>query len=92
MTPIEPMIYDGDRLLVFGANQPEYIPLPAVIDRTGMVTTEWELTEEELDRLLCGGRIRLCVHTFDPLLGTPGHELQPVSLDVLQPECGMRES
>lgn len=89
MTPIEPTAVDaGCRFLTFGDDQPEYIPLPTAIDAQGMVTTEWEPTAEELYRLMNGGRIRLCVHTFDPLLGTPGHTLQPVSLDVLEPDCG----
>ena len=92
MTPVEPLLYEGERRMVFGANQPEYIPLPLSIDEKGAVTTEWEPTAEELDKLLCGGRVRLIVHTFDPLLGAPGHCLQPVSLDVLEPECGMKES
>jgi len=90
MTPIEPTaIGVGCRMLVFGADQPEYIPLPVAVDALGMVTTEWEPTAEELYKLLNGGRIRLCVHTFDPLLGTKGHHLQPVSLDVLEPDCPM---
>jgi hypothetical protein len=92
VTPVEPLEYEGGRRVTFAENQPEYHPLPASIDARGCVTTEWEPTEEELRRLLSGGRIRLCVHTFDPKLGEPGHCLQPVSLDVLEPECGMRES
>lgn len=92
MTPVEPLIYEGERRMTFAENQPEYTPLPVSISASGCVTTEWEPTAAELHRLMCGGRIRLCVHTFDPMLGEPGHHLQPVSLDVLEPECGMRES
>jgi len=92
MTPIEPTVHPGERLMTFAENQPEYIPLPVTVDAGGVVTTEWELTAEELSRVLCGGRIRLCVHTFDPQLGEPGHYLQPVSLDVLEPTCVTRES
>jgi hypothetical protein len=92
MTPVEPMEYEGERRMTFAKDQPEYLPLTVSIDVRGCVTTEWEPTEEELHRLLSGGRVRLCIHTFDPRLGEPGHFLQPVSLDVLEPECGMRES
>lgn len=81
MMPIEPIIHEGARLVVFAKDQPQYIPLPASVDDQGCVMTEWELTTEELDRLLCGGRIRLWIHTFH-------RPLQPVSLEVVDPECG----
>jgi hypothetical protein len=77
------MLHDGAELVVFAKDQPQYIPLPASVDASGIVMTEWEPTEEELDRLLQGGRIRLWVHTF-------GHPLQPVSIEAIEPECGMR--
>jgi hypothetical protein len=92
VTPVEPLEREGERRVTFAEDQPEYIPLPTSIDARGCVTTEWEPTEDELHTLLCGGRIRLRVLTFDPRVGQPGHELQPISLDVLEPECGMRES
>jgi hypothetical protein len=77
MTPVELEPREGERLLTFAKDQPEYVPLPVSVDADGCVTSV---------------RVRLCVHTFDPELGEPGHYLQPVSLDVLPPECGMRES
>lgn len=93
MTPVEPeVVPEGGRLVVFAKDQPPYLPLPTVIDANGAVVSEWALTKEETERLLVGGRIRLCVHTFDPEIGTPGHALQPVSICVLAPECGVRES
>lgn len=92
MIAVKPTLYEGARLIVFAKDQPEYNPLPVVVDEEGNVTTEWELTEEEINRLVCGGRVRLCVCTFDPDLGKPGHYLQPVSLDVLEPDCGTKES
>lgn len=92
MTPVEPPLYAGHRPKVFGQDQPEYIPLPVSIDPEGAVLSEWAPTAEELHRLLCGGRIRVWVHTFDRDIGEPGHPLQPISLEVLEPDCGMRES
>lgn len=92
MNPVEPLPYEGTRRLRFAENQPEYLPLSVAIDAKGMVITEWQPTEDELHRLLSGGRVRLCVHTFDPKLGEPGHFLQPVSLDVMEPVCPMEES
>lgn len=81
MTPTEPQPREGMRAIVFAKDQPQYIPLPALYDQTGLVITEWEPTAEELDKLLCGGRVRLYVHTFR-------QPLQPVSLEVAEPECG----
>lgn len=85
MTPVEPTLHDGAQLVIFAKDQPEYDPLPASVDARGVVMTEWEPTAEELDRLLSGGRIRLWVHTFR-------QPLQPLSIDVIAPDCGMREA
>lgn len=92
MIPTEPTVVEGMKLRVFAKDQPEYMPLPTAIDAEGCVVSEWEPTSEELHWLLCGGRIRLAVYTFDPQIGEPGHELLPVSLDVLPPQAGVRES
>ena len=83
MTPVEPKHHDGAHLVLFAKDQPEYIPLPALVSADGVVMTEWEPSAEELERLLQGGRLRLWVHTF-------GHPLQPVKLEVVEPDCGMR--
>lgn len=85
MNPVEPKIPEGSRLVTFAKDQPQYFPLPASIDSDGVVQTEWELTEEELEQLLQGGRIRLTILTFNG-------PLQPVKLEVLEPDCGMRDS
>ena len=84
MTPVEPTIHDGARRMTFATNQPPYFPLPASVDDAGVVMTEWEPTLEELDRLLCGGRIRLWIHSFN-------QPLQPVSIEAIAPACGMRD-
>lgn len=85
MTPVEPTHFEGSKLVIYAKDQPEYIPLPAMVNPEGLVMTEWEPSAEELERLLCGGRIRLWVHTF-------GRPLQPVNIEAIGPECGMRES
>jgi hypothetical protein len=77
---------------VFAKNQPPYLPLPASVDEAGMVMTEWQPTAADLDRLLCGGRVRLWVHTHDRDVGSPEHPLPPMSVEVIEPERGMRES
>ena len=45
--------------------------------------TEWEPTADELETLLEGGRIRIWLYTFN-------RPLQPISVEVAEPECGMR--
>lgn len=98
MTPVEPTIHEGAQLVVFAKDQKEYIPLPASVDPSGLVMTEWEPTAEELERLLCGGRIRVWMHhaigaqmcqtchTVTPRL------LTPMSIEAIEPDCGMREA
>lgn len=86
MRPVKPStIPEGTQLVIFAKNQPEYIPLPAAMSAEGIVMTEWVLTEEEWDRVLAGGRVRLWIQT------TTG-SIQPVKLEVAEPECGARES
>jgi hypothetical protein len=92
MMPVEPINEDGSRLVVFAKDQPGYIPLPTLIDEDGVVTSEWVLTPDEINCLLRGGRIRLAVHTFDPEIGTPGHHLQPVRIETIEPELQVKES
>lgn len=85
MAPVEPVeCPEGSRRVVYAKDQPEYIPLPAIVSPDGVVLTEWELSAEELHTLFVGGRLRLHVLTF-------GQPLQPVRLEVVAPECGMRD-
>lgn len=86
MTPVEPTtLHDGGTLIVFAKDQPEYQPLPASVDANGLVMTEWEPTEDERHALMLGGRVRIWLHTFN-------RPLQPIRVEVAEPECGMRES
>lgn len=86
MTPVEPAaLHDGAKLVVFAKNQPEYIPLPASVSADGLVMTEWEMTDPELDALLSGGRLQIWLHTFN-------RPLQPISVKVTEPECGSRSA
>lgn len=74
VTPVAP--HDGAALIVLGANQPQYDPLPAAIDGNGLVLTEWEFSAEELAAILAGGRLRLWTYTF-------GSPFQPVHLEIV---------
>jgi hypothetical protein len=58
--PAIPARHLGGRLVTFALEQSEhYDQLPASIDITGTVMTEWELSAEDLQRVLNGGRIRI---------------------------------
>lgn len=93
MTPVEPETHvDGWTLMHFAKNQPEYLTLPAYVSPTGIVQTEWTPNEEDLAALLTGGRIRVLIHTFNRTADDwQKRPLQPMSVDVLAPECGFRK-
>lgn len=77
---MQPLNFEGANV-VFAANQPEYIPLPAEYrgGKSGEILTCWELTPDELKTVLETGKIWLGVLTF-------GQPLQPVILSVDKPE------
>lgn len=78
MIPVTPQgTLEGARLVHFGAQQPEYHTLPALVDRNGVVMAEFELDASELDRVCRGGRVRLWVYTF-------GRPLQPVAVEIAE--------
>lgn len=78
---MKPIKFDGANV-VFGANQPEYQPLPA--ERrgnpgTGEIVTCWKLSPDELKKIVETGQIWLSLLTF-------GQPLQPVLLSVEKPD------
>ena len=82
---MEPVNFEAANV-VFGANQPEYKPVPAerrIPKRTdrffGEVLTCWELSPEEIKQIQETGKIWLSMLTF-------GQPLQPVLLSVDKPE------
>lgn len=77
---MEPVNFEAANV-VFGANQPEYKPLPAERrpGRSGEIVTCWELSPEEIKRVQETGKIYLGVLTF-------GQPLQPVIMSVDKPE------
>ena len=84
MIPVAPLTpHVNSSQVVFKSSNIDVADLPAAIDTCGLVLSEWELTAAELEKLLQGGRVRLWIHTL-------GHKLQPVSLEVGEPPCGMR--
>jgi len=61
---MEPIKFDGANA-IFGANQPEYIPLPAKKRPNGEVITCWRLSPEEIKRVQETGVVWVCMLTFN---------------------------
>jgi hypothetical protein len=79
MTAVEPSpVHENARVVTFAADQPEYAPLIAAVDKDGLVLTEWEFSAEDLAKILDGGRLRLWLVTHNK-------PLQPVALEVIPP-------
>ena len=77
---MQPLNFDGANI-VYGAKQPEYIPLPAEYrgGKSGEILTCWELSPEELQRIQETGKIWVGVLTF-------GQPLQPLYVSVEKPD------
>ena len=78
---MQPLNFDGANI-VFGANQPEYQPLPAEFvgkPKTGQINTCWELSADELKQIQETGKIWVSILTF-------GQPLQPVLVSVDKPK------
>ena len=70
---MEPTKFEGANV-IFGENQPEYLPLPAKVnydDPTVPATTCWQLTPEERLEIFNTGKLYLRQLTF-------GGALQPI--------------
>ena len=61
MKPIE---FEGANIII-GEKQPEYLPLPAKLEKDGTVTTVWELTPEEREEISKTGKLYLRQLTFN---------------------------
>lgn len=78
---MQPLNFDGANI-VFGANKPEYQPLPAECvgkPEIGQINTCWELSPDELKQIQETGKIWVSILTF-------GQPLQPVLVSVDKPE------
>lgn len=68
--------------MTFGAQQPDqYFALHASVDAQGTVMTEWELSAEDLARVLNGGRLRLWVCYTGVHRGQP---LTPLMIEAVE--------
>jgi hypothetical protein len=82
MKPASPVIPDTVmivseryREVVFAKDQPEYNPLPALLEEDGTVHTRWRLSLKERLQVLFSGDIYLALLTFN-------QPLQPVRLSA----------
>lgn len=72
---------------ILGAEQPEYQPLPAFVDKTGVVATCWELSDEDLKLITEKREIWLLVYTFGkPLQPVAVLAKKPITTDLINPE------
>lgn len=72
MKPIDPGERYGQEI-IYAKNQPEYLSLPARIDKDGGTFTLWELSWRERLAALTFGKLSLRILTF-------GHPLSPMHL------------
>lgn len=92
MHPVEQFETPGATLIVIAKDQPEYIPLPALVYPDGKVLTEWSFSEAERAAIARGENLRLWVWVFPRQCGSCGAreagKLQPVALDVTDERKG----
>lgn len=60
---------------IYGANQPEYQPLPCIAMPDGQVIQCWELTTDEIETIIAERKIYVAQQTFNS-------PLQPISVAV----------
>lgn len=90
MTPVSPVLPgNGGEMptergslmcqeIIFGATQPQYVPLPALRSADGVVTSRWRLTWRERVLVLFSGNLWIQQMTC-------GTKLQPVKLRADEP-------
>jgi hypothetical protein len=58
MTAVDQFECEGATVVVIGAGQAEYTPLPALVFEDGKTLIEWTFTEEERARIARGENLR----------------------------------
>ena len=82
------LIEFAEQNVVIAKDQPQYRPMPAHVrmdDREGQVICCWQLSPEEIERLLVDGKIWHSILTF-------GGPVQPQMLSVDKPEFATPET
>lgn len=71
MDPIQPTPRAGYLPITWAKDQPEYRPLPSLVNKEGRVLTEWVLTDAERAAVALGANLTLTQLTY-------GTALQPL--------------
>ena len=58
MEPVVPFAAAGCAAIVIGNDQPEYLPIPALVYPDGTLLIEWAFTEEERTAIARGENVR----------------------------------
>jgi len=90
MEAVTPFVeYQNSRAVVFGENQPEYTPLPALVFADGKVLIEWTFSPEERAAIARGENLRHYIWRTStcPHCGGPRH-FDPVLLEVASDQHG----
>jgi len=90
MEAVPPFVeYQNSRAVVFGENQPEYTPLPALEFTDGKVLIEWTFTKEEREAIARGENLRHYIwrRPTCPQCGQPRY-FDPVLLEVTSDQHG----
>jgi len=88
MEAVPQLVIDGEATeVVFGKDQPEYLPLPAVVYPDGRILIEWTFTEEERARIARGENLRHWIwKSWTERCERCGHEtpslFKPVRLEI----------
>lgn len=61
---MKPEFFKGHNI-VLGKDQPEYLPLPAMVDKDGNMLTEWSFDEAERAAIARGEHLKISVMTFN---------------------------
>lgn len=55
------LVPEGSRAIVYGINQPEFQPLPAIVTASGCMISRWNPSEEERAAMLRGEDIYVSI-------------------------------
>lgn len=92
MEPVSNALLAADpepRFVEIAKDQPEYLTLPALVYQDGRVLLEWQLTDEERDRIARGENFRLWIWRT-PTCATCGaaRHFEPIAPEITDEHHG----
>lgn len=84
MQAVPQLVIDTEaKEVVFGRDQPEYTPLPALVFPDGRILIEWAFTEAERDAIARGENLRHWIwHSVRCVRCGQPHLFEPVCLEL----------